>query len=427
VATVAFSRVFLLIALVTSLQAAEGAFMKCSREETPELKNYGEELLCYYTEAFLFTFPAMATAVLTVLLGRDFLQKRMYYSLLKNGGVIIFKENKSYKDPLVLTLLVDFCHCVVYTMFHVLILYRQGVAMEDLQAHGFIPEDGHLDGSNSFLALSGGGPKFGAVRSAGARSQRTSNHGDTDQAANDAMHTLMLLVTTFMETTLLIIFIWYAYDITSSLVPMSEYLDSYRDPKRSQQMSAVPHLHSFKDSVAKSILEESHDIISTVDGDLDRIYESAVSSYIRHSQEIRGMKRASQTQGSVCATTSELPFGSRRSMAIMWTKMQELSSIGLVRSMWPANLLLRRDVHGEEAKRYRSAWVIYTILSLIALVTVVLVLFVKMKHDITLLVRDHAYEQLLPLTVILVHALIVKVAAWSFAETLVPFCKNHAP
>jgi len=48
VAAVAFGPIFLHIALVTILQHAEGKFMECLRKEKPELKNYGEELLCHF-------------------------------------------------------------------------------------------------------------------------------------------------------------------------------------------------------------------------------------------------------------------------------------------------------------------------------------------------------------------------------------------
>jgi len=417
VANVAFSRVFLLLTLVGSLQAASDSFMRCSREETPALKHYGEELICHYTKAFIFTFPAMATTVLVLLCGRDLLQKRLYYGILKNGGVITFSENTPYKDPMIMAMLVDFLHCVAYTIFHLMILHREG-HMHDLQQEGFIPEThtteapkaSGLEDAAAFLlaAFRAGGPKLGGAKTGGRT--RVNPFGQ-DNELGEYMQTVMFLVATFMETVLLLIFIWYAYDITASLVPMSKYLDGYEDLEEEEHRFAIPRLHTFKDMVAKRILEDSLHIIPTVDGDLDKLYKRVVTKYTAHKHEIRGKGH------DIMQTAPSVKDQSPR--RFVWTTLQHLSSIGLSRSLWPADLLLRREVQGHDTKTFRRAWVVYASLAMLALASVFFIIGGEMLRELVLL-GSRDWEQLVPLSIMFVHILIVCVAIWSFVESVAP-------
>jgi len=419
---VAFSRIFLLLTLLGSLSVVADSFLRCEQKETPALKHYGEVITCHYTKAYIFTFPAMATTVLVLLIGRDFLQKRLYYGLLKNGGVITFSENKAYKDPLVMAMLIDFLHCVAYTLFHIMILHRQGQTMEDVRVQGFVPhihvpEEGKtsaVEDPMGFLlaALGGGGPKLGG---AGTRGTRTT-FGESS-GLDDYQHTVMMFVATFMETVLLLVFIWYAYDITATLVPMSEYLNAYEDLEKDQHRFAIPRLHTFKDTVARHILSDTTHITPTVKGDLDKIYQRVVTKYKIHKSQIRS------TDHDIVQTERSIEDSSPGRFA--WTSLRELSSIGLSRSLWPAQLLLRCDLRGNDAKNFRWVWIAYAALAILALVSVLFIVIVEILRELVLLVASRDWEQLVPVTVLLAHTPIVGVAIWSFAESLLPFMSTR--
>jgi len=428
VASVAYSRIFLLLALVFSLEAGADRLMRCSQEETPELKNSGEELMCHYTKAFLFTFPAMATTVLILLMGRDFLQKRLYYGLLKHGGVITFSENASYKDPVVVAMFIDFLHCAGYFFLHLLVLHRQGKDVNAVSSQGFVPEVSAVEASRFsglddvaafFLAaLRGGGPKLGGGAKGAGRGSRQKSYDDDDSAFGGYMATVMMLVATFMETVLLIIFIWYAYDITATLVPMSEYLDAYEDVEGKCKKD-IPRLHTFKDTTAKRILEDSEHVMHNIDGNLDKMYYRVVTKYKAHKHEIRG------TPHNLVDATPSLQDQSPRRFS--WHTLRELSSIGLTRSLWPAQLLLRREVQGHEPKKFRRAWIMYAILALAALASVLFLLIMEMLREFFVLVGSHHWDMMVPMGVLMVHSLIVCVAVWSFVESIAPLIFTRQP
>lgn len=70
---------------------------------------------CEYSKAFLLCFPVAASAVLMLLAGRDLLQKRLYYGLLKAQGVLEFCETHAHEDRLMAYLLVCAIHVLLFT------------------------------------------------------------------------------------------------------------------------------------------------------------------------------------------------------------------------------------------------------------------------------------------------------------------------
>jgi len=305
-------------------------------------------------------------------------------------------------------------------------LHREG-KMHDLGVQGFIPgirtteapTASGLDRAVAFFlaAFRGGGPKLGGAKSAGSRGTYMNTFGQGDTVGEYYLQTVLFLVATFMETVLLIIFIWYAYDITGSLVPMSEYLEAYEDIEEKHHKVARPRLHTFKDTVAKRIIEDSVHIIPTVDGNLDKIYQRVVTKYKAHIHEIRGKDH------DIMQVVPNVEDPSSR--RLMWTTLRQLSSIGLIRSLWPADLLLRQEVQGHEAKKFRRTWVTYSSLAILALACVLLILIREVLHELVLLVGSRDWEQLVPLSVILVHVLIVCIAIWSFVKSVAPLAFNR--
>jgi len=291
-----------------------------------------------------------------------------------------------------------------------LVLHRQGLMHDVVATQGFIPQ---VDTSESFLFASvrGSGPKFGGgAKSAGRGGTRRAAIDEDGTAGDYYMRTILMLVTTFMEIVLLFTFIWYAYNITATLIPMSEYLNEYEDLDEEEHRFAIPRLHALKDTVAQCIIKDSHHVIPAVDGDLDKIYKRVVTRYTALRHEIRDADH--ESFHSVCSAEDQ---------SFAWSTLQELSTIGLSRSLWPAELLMSREVQGHEAKKFQSTWAAYTSLAMLALASVLFVLGGEMVWELALLAgSDHEWELVVPLFVMLVHGLIVCIAIWSFVDSVAP-------
>jgi len=430
----AAGHVFLLVTLVANLQACKDTFMLCNQQDTPGLRNYGEVLLCHYTKGFVFCFPAMATAVLLLLFGRNLLQQRLYYGFLKAGGVLSFSENTPWKDPLFVAMLFAFCHSIGYTVLHVIVLKRSDHFKDDMQDflldssgasaiaanHTALSSTAPTDiGASSYttLAVEGakmlmmlllGGPKLGVKPSGVTRSSQSSQMEGGAMGFEGYLETFMVLVATFLETTLLCIFFYCAYDITSTLVPMSEYLDSYEV----REDVVRDRLYSFKDTVAKETFEHSPQIISSVDGDIHGVYTKIVEKSVH--------ERSQSTKPSPEEPLEE-PLEPIQRQLSLTEQMQpsRLGSVGLIRSLWPAELLMRRDIKGKDPKTFRRVWLVYSVLSMFWLLQVFLVL-VAQGCWATMRLLNKEIEQVVPISIIMLHGVCVVMAMFVFAESLSP-------
>mmetsp|Transcript_108737 Transcript_108737/g.215934 ORF Transcript_108737/g.215934 Transcript_108737/m.215934 type:complete len:501 (+) Transcript_108737:49-1551(+) len=440
IASESFAKVFLLATLVASLEAGRESFMVCNQEETPQLHNYGEVLLCHYTKAFLFSFPAMATAVLLLLFGRDFLQKRFYYGLLKAGGVTSFSDNTAWRDPFFMAMCSDFAHCIAYSIFHIVILNRAGKEansirgfvpqandtstrpMEDIAVSNAMSTTAAVKALTTTLAVKGAmmllyrGPEITGMKHGPPKAP--SSAVQAAMMFQKYLRTIMVLVATFLETLLLIIFVYFAYDIASTLVPMSEYLDSYEDKDENPMVS----LHSFKDSIAKSILEQSGpQLIAGADGDLHKVYVTIVEKYLQNKNLIRHACAPSPDASQLATPGPEgQPEAEKPDMMNLANlNLANLASISLIRSLWPAELLLRRDIKGRDAKNFRRVWVMYSVLAILWLVHICLVLAVEGSRQIMLLIENQP-EQVIPLMILIFHAAGIGITIYVFCESLAP-------
>jgi len=222
----------------------------------------------------------------------------------------------------------------------------------------------------------------------------------------------MVLVGTFLETFLLIIFMYFAYDITGTLVPMSEYLDSYEESEE----NPMEYLHSFTDSVAKSILDHSPQIISGADGDIRKVYALIVERYLVHRQSIRKQLSVQCSPAeSLVATPSEGEPTSEEAQTVL----ANLTSIGLIRSLWPAELLLRRDIKGKDPKNFRRVWVVYAVFAICWLLQNAVVLLAQTCR-VVMRLYNKEFEQLIPLSIIMLHVAGVTLTILVFCESLAP-------
>jgi len=265
-----------------------------------------------------------------------------------------------------------------------------------------------VEGAKMLMMLLLGGPKLGVKPSGVTRSSQSSQMEGGAMGFEGYLETFMVLVATFLETTLLCIFFYCAYDITSTLVPMSEYLDSYEV----REDVVRDRLYSFKDTVAKETFEHSPQIISSVDGDIHGVYTKIVEKSVH--------ERSQSTKPSPEEPLEE-PLEPIQRQLSLTEQMQpsRLGSVGLIRSLWPAELLMRRDIKGKDPKTFRRVWLVYSVLSMFWLLQVFLVL-VAQGCWATMRLLNKEIEQVVPISIIMLHGVCVVMAMFVFAESLSP-------
>jgi len=361
--------------------------------------------------------------------------------LLKTGGVISFNENVPYKDPLFMAMVFDFFHCVGYTILHLTVMHREG--QDSHLMRGYVPEvidtseiDSAMSAENihpsvtslpptavtalaANLAVKGGMllllggprriPKLGDLKKQGKR--KSASDAQKTLMFQKYIQTAMVLITTFLETFLLIIFLFFAYDITSTLVPMSEYFDSYED----KDEDPMEYLQSFQDNVAQGIVQHCPQLMSKADGDLQKAYASIVGKYLLHRQSIKNRR---SVQHSAEAPPHEAPSPEEPSEEIE-SLLAKQKTIGLIRSLWPAELLMRWDLRGDDARNFRRVWVGYTVLAICWLSQTIIVLLTQACWVIMRL-WNKEFEQLIPLSIIMLHEACLVL-------TIVVFCQSLAP
>lgn len=93
---------------------------------------------CEYTKTFVRCFPLLAASVVLLVGNRNMLQQRLYYGLLKRGGLLDFKNTNAWRDPLFFILLVCFFHGVCHFVLDCMV--KDGSPLEnylmDQATHG---------------------------------------------------------------------------------------------------------------------------------------------------------------------------------------------------------------------------------------------------------------------------------------------------
>jgi len=405
VGSVSAPRIVVLVGLMLGLKALEKNSIACNREESPLLESYSEVIFCHYTKAYVFCFPAIATGVLLCLMGRDLLQKRLYYGLLKAGAAISFTENVAYKDPFFMGLLLNFLHCVAFYVFTLNVVARGGENVIDAPEIEFndtamknvtIQVSSTTTPAAAFAAMGYNQTHVGAI---------VGTH--VAQESVGSIATLKILAVNFMPSILVIVAIFLAYDITMTLVPLSEYLRAFE----AEDQSPIPDLCTFQDAIAKSLLEHSPEMIETADGNLQTLYEMMVDKYRRHKAKIYSVTSSKLVMDIEDETESQT--------SPRWvTSMKDLATIGLTKSLWPADLLLRRDVDGEGAESFRVFWITFAIIALLWLLNLQVFLIFLVVREAQAMASE--IEMAIPLVIDLVHMVAVGVVMHVYCVTLVP-------
>jgi len=410
VASVSAHRIFVLVMMMVGLDVARKDSMKCSLGEESLLESYGEELFCHYTKSFVFCFPAIATGVLLCLMGRDLLQKRLYYGLLKAGAAISYTENVAYKDPFFMALVVNFLHCVAFYVFNVNVLSRKGedvIEQPDVQVT--VPPTMTTTPAAAFAVM-------------GYNQTHVANIVGTHagQMSEESMNTLKLLALNFMPSILVIVFIFLAYDITMTLVPLSEYLRAFE----AEDESPVPDLCTFQDAIAKRLLEKSPEMVEAAGSNLQTLYEMIVDKYRRHKAELHGGIIRSKSLLPSAKAAMDIADGTESMTSPRWGKgMKDLATIGLTKSLWPADLLLRLDVEGEGVQNFRVFWTTFAICALVWLGALQLHLIYWVWAEAQEVAADP--EQAIPLVINLVHMVAVGVVIHVYCTTLLPLYQTR--
>jgi hypothetical protein len=211
-----------------------------------------DSLLCGWTQGFTCSFAPFALTVMNLFIGRDLLQKRLYYGILRKNGVLQFASNNPLTDPLSLLVLVAYVHVILYLIF---IIYATGLLSSD---------------DSAFLLQHGRGVIGGS--------------GDTDHLketllARDsyAMRAVMELISFYvLPATLFIVFFFCGYDIEFSLVPLSQYV---HDEIEAGEKDSLSKLSILQDSHAKHIVEEHGADILALAGDHEDEFVQMLEQY----------------------------------------------------------------------------------------------------------------------------------------------------
>lgn len=315
---------FLLLTMFFGLEANRGELLDCTIGTGDlEMRSFWTACFCEYTKAHLLIFPTLCLSVVSLYIGRDVAQKRLYYGLLVNGGVIDFHKNKVFLDPLPLILIANYLHVITHLclMFWLINIRNE----EDAKAHAL---------GNMRSELLHHEPEF----------YRHEEEAKTPSWKSTAALGY-LWGAVMIPGTLVIIFVVLGYNVETYLVPLSQYLQGVelslptpRSPSQrvesARTLSAesardLSKLFVFRDACVKVALEDPnwngrlrHSICGL---ELDRQYEAVVQAAVEVSSKTRVRK--------------------------------EHGAIRLLSAMWPTQLLLRWDTPGADARNFRLLWI----------------------------------------------------------------------
>merc|ERR1719453_1562 len=251
---------------------------------------------CAYTKAFIRGFAPLALTAMCLIVGRDLLQKRTYYSVLKHRGVLEFAANNPFKDPVFLAVLISYLHLILHLLFIV-------------WATGFFSSNS----SAKFMQHSSEGEDI--------------TGGDVKNMVDDAFaFRLIVELVSFivLPATLFIIFFFTAYDIEATLVPLSQYVHDARDAGEGAELS---QLEIMEDCWVKEVLDaKAPDILGAVD---------------EHENEFKELLNEYNSQ--------------RKTL-----EAKDITRITMTESLWPAQLLLPLEASQDKpAKAFRILWMVY--------------------------------------------------------------------
>lgn len=250
--------------------------------------------VCEYTKAYILCFPEIGLAVLLCLVGRNLIQKRFYYGLLKRGGVMNYCGSEPKKDPLVWALLWCYCHIL---LFLVLVIFN-----------GIEPPD-----------FGSGGSGEGYTKDLKEAQKTTGGAGvETESWLDAATLALILNLAGFivLPGTICVLFIYVAYNIEYTLVPLSRFVHCAQERASAMGNSADSEFDDvclLQDNHLKALVDTQRSFMQDAysQGGLDAMYKEVLSRY-RVDEALR----------------------------LSHPELQSPSSVTLINSLWPGKLIL---------------------------------------------------------------------------------------
>jgi len=254
--------------------------------------------LCEYTKAYVLCFPEIALSVLLLMVGRNLLQKRFYYGLLKAGGVMEYSQNNPLRDPLMLLLFACYFHLLLFL--------------------GLI-----LTGAIEPPKL--GGASGGMYTKQLKEGQKSMGKDHTGLLSDPAKLALVLNLAGFivLPGALVVMFLYLSYDLEQSLVPLSGFIEAGGDTEKAEQgVRDLAALRVLEDGLAKPLAEEN----------MDKLNDA------HKSKGLKGLyEQLLQLYADECSLTVRLH-------AVEEPKNQKVK---LLNSLWVAQMLLGKEEPAE--------------------------------------------------------------------------------
>jgi len=335
--------------LIPMLMVALSGDMKLLNCRQRQGMTGSQAVMCEYFTAYAVAFPVIATTGMMLVVGRNLLQKRLYYAMLQAGGVMTFGQNNPLADVLVWIVIWCYGHCLCYLIFVINTCFNEG----------------------TFEFRLGGGVRM------------------EEEALKLIVGCVSMLI---LPSTLFTIFFYCAYDIEGTLLPLSQYvhdaLDVADTQSPDQDQTALAALELMSDAITKSVLEDRQDEIFAIASNHEKKCGELLQKYLEcenHYDE------------------------------------KEVQAVGLFTSFWPGGLLLKPDMTGAYAKRFKHLW--FSLCSVVLLVFAILFCFIGAQ-----LAKDAAaLPQALPsLLVFLVHVFVLAAFCLPFFRTMMQ-AFEHSP
>jgi len=261
--------------------------------------SFVDACICAYSQGVTCCFAPLSFCIMIIFVGRELLQKRLYYGLLKNKGVLQFATNDPLTDPLGIAVFVLYVHVILYFLF---IVYATDLFGQDTTSH--------------------------LLQHASETSGKGFGHGDFikgngDFDPNDGSFKLVAELFAFyiLPATLFIVFFYCGYDIEMTLVPLSQYVHDAHDAGEEDQLSQLKVLDDAQCN--RIVLENAGEILAGAGS---------------HEEEYDHLQLWYQKEDTVTL----------------------LPKLGLVDSLWPANILLPQHASPEfSAKAFRILYYVY--------------------------------------------------------------------
>lgn len=338
--------------------------LECPKTEQHPLKFV---IWCEYTKAYVEAFPLLAIVVLLLWTGRELLQKRYYYKMLKNLGVVQFGSNVLRKDPIGIILFVYFGHLVAHIIYLIYMAIHIEESLQDVADEG-----------------------RNVRRTASQQVTLDLDHGivKVPEEADPHWQNVSIVITSMgVPATLLIVFFYLSYDIELTLVPLSEY--THACEKAKDDKSALGNLQVMPDRFAKAVLPD--------------LQLQPLPAGSREWWPLSDWLVAVREEAARAKKTGEL---------------DSLPTIGLMGSLWPGELLLGKRVDGRDALYFRLFWACFASAALF--VTVIATLFIVgfCRYDLYKIFVWGQYIRLWHLLPLTLAALTTACVATNFARTL---------